>query len=90
MSEDVALFHDGFWWDVRGGDEASPQTVCDGFRIQFICFYLGFCDCFCPSHVHEGCLDAKSIQCFVDMVPGAGGFYGCVYLLGFEAFSQIV
>ena len=88
MSEDDALFHDGFRWDVRGGDKASPETVCDGFRIQFIGFYLGFRDRFRPSHVHEGCLDAKSIECFVDMVPGAGGFYGCVYLLGFETFNK--
>jgi len=88
MPEDVALFHDGFRWDVRGGDEASPETVCDGFRVKFICFYLRFCDCFCPPHIHEGCLDAKSIQCFVDMVPGAGRFYRCLYVFGFEAFYK--
>ena len=88
MSEDGALFHDGFWWDVRGGDEAGPQTVCDGFCIEFIGFYLGFRDCLGPSHVHEGCLDAESIECFVDVVPGAGGFYGCLNVLGFEAFHK--
>ena len=88
MSEDGALFHDGFWWDVRGSDKTGPETVSDCFCIQCIGFYLGFCDCFRSSHVHEGCLDTYRIKCFVDVVPGAGGFDGCLYVFGFEAFHK--
>jgi hypothetical protein len=88
MSKDGGLLHDGFRWDVRGGNKPSSQAVCDGFCIQCICFYLGFCDGFGTSHVHKGCVHIECIECFVDVIPGASSFDSCMDRVWFQTVDK--